>query len=325
MAGLDNVSAISAWGDHTCALRDDGGVSCWGSTEQYEPVHGESATRTVPTPEPVPQLDSATAIAVGQNHACALLDSGPVVCWGSSFLGSLGDGSTGGFATTPVEVAGLDDADVIAAGGWSSCAVLKGGSVVCWGVGVGTGVGGEPLVDSSVPMEVPGLEDVVGLGVGSRFYCALDVAGSVICSGPNDPNVVTGLEVTSETLHAISDLTAASIAIGGSHVCAIRTDGDIACWGANWYDQLGNGGLSYVVATPHEIAGIGNLTQISMGGTHTCGVSEKSSVLCRGVWIWGLDQDNALPPTEVPDLTDATTTASSFSGACAVREGGEPP
>ena len=33
----------------------------------------------------------------------------------------------------------------------------------------------------------------------------------------------------------------ASLALGGSHSCALRADGSVTCWGWNFYGQLGNG------------------------------------------------------------------------------------
>ncbi len=55
---------------------------------------------------------SATAIALGGDHTCALAANGGVKCWGWNFYGQLGIGSTSD-QTRPVDVAGGTGA-----GGW---------------------------------------------------------------------------------------------------------------------------------------------------------------------------------------------------------------
>jgi alpha-tubulin suppressor-like RCC1 family protein len=66
-------------------------------------------------PAAVPGLQGVTAIAAGAEHACALLSSGAVECWGENEYGELGVGTSTGpetcnglaCSTTPVAVSGL--------------------------------------------------------------------------------------------------------------------------------------------------------------------------------------------------------------------------
>ena len=46
------------------------------------------------TPIAVPGLTGVTAITAGDGHVCALHDDTTVSCWGSNFLGQVGDGTT---------------------------------------------------------------------------------------------------------------------------------------------------------------------------------------------------------------------------------------
>lgn len=107
VSGLPSgVVAIAAAGDYqTCALTDIGGVWCWGHNEFGELGDGTTASRRE-TPVPVNGLSSgAIAIVEGDDHACALLNTGVVKCWGGNHSGQMGDGSASG-VQTPVAVKG---------------------------------------------------------------------------------------------------------------------------------------------------------------------------------------------------------------------------
>ena len=84
---------------------------------------------------------TATEIAVGEYHSCALLDDGSVKCWGRNSYGQLGIGNTTQIGDGEGELRGLSTVDLgsgrtavsITAGKWHTCALLDDGSVKCWG------------------------------------------------------------------------------------------------------------------------------------------------------------------------------------------------
>lgn len=129
--GMDTgVTAAAAGAQHTCALSDDGGVSCWGDGSLGQ--IGSSAS-TSPTPVEVPELDSGvTHLAIGTTHSCALTDEGAVQCWGR-LAGMLGDPDSPS-TPTPTTVPGLESGmTALAATETHSCALSAGGAIFCWG------------------------------------------------------------------------------------------------------------------------------------------------------------------------------------------------
>ncbi len=93
VAWLRGATALAASDAHTCALRTDGAVACWGYNEFGQ--LGDGTTTDRPTPVVVAGLTGATALAAGSAHTCALLGDGTVACWGANEYGQLGDGTVG--------------------------------------------------------------------------------------------------------------------------------------------------------------------------------------------------------------------------------------
>ena len=85
---------ISLGSFHSCALFDDGNVSCWGGNSEGQVGDGTQNDRVVPTPVNIPLGKKALSISVGQRHSCAILDDATLECWGLNSEGQLGDGSS---------------------------------------------------------------------------------------------------------------------------------------------------------------------------------------------------------------------------------------
>jgi alpha-tubulin suppressor-like RCC1 family protein len=113
VSAVTNATAIVADDDHTCALLGDSTVECWGYNQEGQlgdgvTNHGYQAYGFDASPSPVhvSGITSATAIGAGYYHACAVLTSTTVECWGDNNDGELGDGTTTS-SSTPVSVVGL--------------------------------------------------------------------------------------------------------------------------------------------------------------------------------------------------------------------------
>ena len=95
-AGGANAAKVACGQSHTCAIRDDGNVWCWGSNGSGQLGMGASGGSS---PNPVP-LDlgvgrTAKAICAGSHHNCVILDDDTLKCWG------YGDTASWGTATPP--------------------------------------------------------------------------------------------------------------------------------------------------------------------------------------------------------------------------------
>jgi LPXTG-motif cell wall-anchored protein len=165
---ISGATAITVGKDWACALTTSGAVKCWGDNEYgLGALDGNnSAITNSNVPVQVEGLTSGVlAISIDFKHACALLSTGSVKCWGFNLKGQLGDGTTTD-SNTPVDVAGLPDKAVAVSVGYRhSCAILESGSLYCWGSnGVGQ-LGDGTTTDQLQPINVSALGTAVGPGV----------------------------------------------------------------------------------------------------------------------------------------------------------------
>jgi len=196
ISGLDvYLTAISAGGEHTCALGVSGGVVCWGNNGHGQLGDKSRVDRHIPVA--VSGLSQGVAqIAAGGTHTCALTKEGAVKCWGWNEKGQLGDNSTVD-RSTPVDVVGLGrGVKAIAAGGHHTCALTGGGGVKCWGYNESGQLGDGSRTDRSTPVDVVGLsQGVSAIAAGLYHTCALGEMGWVKCWGLNNSGQVGNGEV----------------------------------------------------------------------------------------------------------------------------------
>ncbi len=106
-------------------------------------------------------LSTASAIAMGYSHTCAVTTTGGVKCWGYNGNGQLGD-STTTRRLTPVNVSDLSsEVSSIAAGWGHTCALTTAGGVKCWGRNQFGQLGNNSNTASLRPVQVEGLVDNV--------------------------------------------------------------------------------------------------------------------------------------------------------------------
>ncbi|MGB1016826.1 MAG: RCC1 domain-containing protein, partial [Nannocystaceae bacterium] len=187
------VTQIAAGNGFTCALLESGQVRCWGKNSNGQLGYGH--TMNIGDDEPpasagdVPLGGIAIQIASGDDHSCAVMETGAVRCWGFGFSGKLGYGNLGtesslcggnvigqfkcdknsvccvGDDETPasagdvplgekaIEVA-VANASILDSGK-ITCVLLESGQVRCWGGHLGYGAGYVIIGDDETPEENP--------------------------------------------------------------------------------------------------------------------------------------------------------------------------
>lgn len=271
VAGVVDAVQVVVGQGVSCARRRGGAVRCWGT--HGAGVRG-AGTNTDPSATDVVELSDAVDLATEDHVVCAVRATGAVMCWGLNSGHEFADG-TDVPSNRPRRVPGIDSA-VSIGGHWLSglCAVLRDGSVSCWGRNPAGDVrhagGGQAL---TTPTPVPELDRVDAVDRRRQYGCALR-SGGVWCWGwgavvpgadypPIGPTQVPGVE------------GALGLSLSINRACA-RTRSAVVCWRRR--------GVPKVVAEISEIvdfwAGDHSICTLDREGTLSCerrgGVDEFS-------------------------------------------------
>lgn len=74
-----------------------------------------------------------------------------------------------------------------------------------------------------------------------------------------------------------------AITAGGSHTCALTTDGGVMCWGQNLYGELGDNTVTDS-AMPVRVKSLSSGARaISGGDSHNCALTAGGGAVC---WGW---------------------------------------
>jgi alpha-tubulin suppressor-like RCC1 family protein len=325
IAGKEGAEAISSSVSTTCILLTSSQTKCWGEGSSGE-LGSQSAVDTH-TPVSFPNLGAGVVeIAVGGNHACALLSAGTVKCWGSDGLGQLGNGAATASNPAPTNVSNLSGVTAIAAGHNHTCALVNTGEVKCWGRNNEGAVGsaGNPVTS---PATVSGLSGVSAITAGKYHSCALLNTGAVKCWGYNSAGQLgNGNNTGGQTPVDVSGLSSVSkISAGAETTCAVLSSGGARCWGLNNYGTLGNGQFSGNSNVPVTVSLMTTAAEISVGTAHACAVLRSGQVQC-----WGYNTNgqvgggaNRSSPGDVSGSGSAFKIAAGDKHTCAVlRTGG---
>ena len=122
---------------------------------------------------------------------------------------------------------------------------------------------------------------------------------------------------------------ATALAVGSSHTCALLSDGTVACWGANWEGQLGDGSLAGT-GLPVAVQNLTSVSRIDAGAQYSCALRSDGSVVCWGRGRVGQLGNGSFQGTlasttrtDVAGIANAVLVRAGDTHACSVRATGE--
>src|SRR5262245_58586316 len=134
---------LSAGGTHTCSVRSNGTLACWG-------YNGQGDLNNIPS-------NIFSQVSSGDYHICGIKNDGTLACWGDNSYGQLDNIPSGIFSQ-------------VSSGGYHTCGIKNDGTLACWG---------DPVYGQSTP---PG-GTFSQVSAGFLFTCGIRSNGTLACWG----------------------------------------------------------------------------------------------------------------------------------------------
>ncbi len=333
--GITDAQMITmgATANFACISTTLGALQCWGENTYGQLGNGSTTNSSIPV---AVSGISGTVVRLnaGKNHACAIISTGEIYCWGDNQQGQLGTGDTATYTTpqlvqasagvdfdtndshisalttptmqltntavrsaTPTLIALSYPADgQLTASQRNTCALNSLGNVWCWGRLLFDGA----FADQLNPITYPVFTVAYIAGSGDNT-CAITHKGRVFCWG-TDTNSETGCGTRCENGTNPGSLiphlyNVRHLAVAPSHACAIDELGSVWCWGNNSLGQTGEIGSPSTTSIPVSVSLSSQAIALAVSSTATCAVLDTGLVQC-----WGDDSSGQLG-NNTPDST----------------------
>lgn len=330
-----------------CANLRDGGFTCWGKNEGNSASQGSGllglphlAADAVINPPSTDHVDFGVGRTVkfianscgSHFHTCVILDNGQLACWGSNYYGQLGIGSTTSVTEPQIVTENLEGRTVLNAATCSdtTCAILDGGELRCWGrngnyaFGDGSSTSATRSTPPSLGVDLGIGRKAVSVALGVLHTCVLLDDGSVKCWGKNDKGQLgDGTTTTRSTpaapINTPAGSTAKAIASGRKFSCAIMNDDKLYCWGEN--TPLSK---TEDVPTPEQFFVGETFKSVACADVHALAVRSDGVVYSFGSDSYGrLGRAATSQTVNLGSNEVAETVVANSLRSCATLEGGE--
>ncbi|MCZ7682853.1 MAG: hypothetical protein M5U28_30260 [Sandaracinaceae bacterium] len=311
VAGDAEYRAISAGGEHTCAVTLGGQVHCWGKNDRGQ--LGLSDLSDHPAPEPIEAGDTLFfEVAAGGRHTCATTNVFPreIYCWGADDQRQLGTATPGPDRSAPMPLAGFQSFGALGTGEAHTCAARSGTTTIqlaCWGAE-------GPWLGRSVPgdgLPYPAFEGFVNyVTAGARHTCFVGVdietfVQRIRCFGEGAlGQLANGSTASSATPLEVIMLDFARlqpVAAGGAFTCfldpLLGEAGGVRCAGSAEGGALGPRVTSGSSAAPVQV--LRDAHTLAAGRAHACAVAPV------GLVCWG-SNDRGQLGTGAAEASDPT-------------------
>jgi alpha-tubulin suppressor-like RCC1 family protein len=272
LLGGTNWKSIACGNGHTVALKTDGSLWTWGRNNFGQLGVNNINGRTTPVTTLLGG-NNWKSIACGGFHTIALKTDGSLWTWGYNAYGQLGVNNTTSRSTPVTTLLGGNNWKSIAGGFYHTIALKTDGSLWTWGRNSYGQLGVNNTTSRSTPVTtLLGGNNWKSIAGGDFHIIALKTDGSLWTWGNNFSGQL-GVNNTTDRSTPVTTLLGGnnwkSIACGGYHTVALKTDGSLWTWGNNSSGQLGVNNTTSRSTPVTTLLGGNNWKSIAGGFYHT--------------------------------------------------------
>lgn len=280
------VFAIASGQSHSCMI-ERGALSCWGANNDGALGTGDAEDRSRVTS--VLSSQRWLAVATADSSSCAIDASRSVWCWGANGAGQLATNDT----TSRVRASRVPSLCAVRAlsGTFEHyCAIDEMARLWCWGRNDEGQLGqmdSYPGRNALAPVQVAPSLRWRAVSTGQGHTCGIAEPATLYCWGRNTGGQLA-LGMESAIQHRAPQRVAgfddwAQVSVGQDHACAIRSNGELYCWG-----EVDVAGVSPVFV-PTVIGAIRDWTSVSVATFAACATRSNGAVFC-----WGRNMEGQL-------------------------------
>lgn len=308
VGGGDEWLQVSAGSSHSCGIKKNGRLYCWGSNGRGQ--LGDNTTTDKSLPSPVLDPGPWTAVSANIGVTCAIKADQTLWCWGNNSYGQTAQNTSSGDTLVPTQVSGGGSWQSVIVGSntnSASCGIKTAQTLWCWGSNYFGATGQNTTAGATlVPTQVTGGGAWLKVGAGNVATCGIKADNTLWCwggnlSGATGLNTATGNTLIPTQVNGGGSWKDISL---GNASCGIKADDSLWCWGSNASGATGLNTASGNTLVPTQVSGGGAWSSVAVGFGVACGVRTNGTL-----WCWGPNTNgatglntfsgNTLVPTQV--------------------------
>lgn len=290
-AGTNLTTWVKVSANHgtTAAIQNNGSLWTWGRGTYGKLGSNATTNRSSPlTTAGAPAAgasDTWQHVSVGGAFMCGIKTDGVLYSWGGNFLGQLGNGITTSRTSPASAVAStvINNWNYISCGYTHSAGITNDGKLWTWGSGTYGKLGSGSTSDRSSPQTtITAGTNWKLVACGPSTTAAIKTDGSLWTWGLNS----SGQLGDGSTTNRSSPWTVAgrglnwvkiSVATGlsGAYMGAIKSDGSLWTWGANFGGQLGDGSTINKSSPVTTAGGLNSWKVIALSSQVSAAIKEE--------------------------------------------------
>jgi len=275
---------------HTCAIRSDQKLYCWG-VNTYGNL-GDNTTTSKPLPVAIDAVNNYIQVSAGNFFTCGITTGNVLKCWGQNQFGQLGDNSIIQKIVPTIINTGVSYKALAQTSNYTMCAITTADALKCWGYNnfgqVGVGGTTNTLIPTLVDTGVSYSNVVASIG----HTCGMTTTGILKCWGENTSSQLGDGTTTDRQLPAIFDMGTnfSDVGLNGQGLtCGLTITGGLRCAG------LRSAGMAATV-TEDGFGQSAGVTSVDIGVTYSslhsgysvvCGRTTLGATKCAGDNIYG--------------------------------------